>query len=286
MLTTTVLLLCAYGGLLRIVPEAPRLQAQSQWQRSLLAIQSYLLGHENPDVVFTGSSLTRRLDFALDSGRVCNLGLSANSALTGLMAVDTTTHKPRIVFVEINYPERDVNRELIRAATGWQPAVSQLFLVRNIPVNFLITQVMRFRKVASEGATDVGVRETVLDTQLESYLRPVDPALLDTRLRQYESLIESIERGGTRVVLLEMPVHPRIAATVRAEQIRKAFRSKFRGRRMVEGAGLAEGLEIRTTDGLHLQRREAEAVSARLRRLFEPDESRIPLGDEAQPTRK
>ncbi|MCW5557689.1 MAG: hypothetical protein KIT22_07645 [Verrucomicrobiae bacterium] len=267
-LGTTLTLLVAYALLIRLTPKTDRVFLQSQWQRNRHVIEHYIQSGKDYDFVFAGSSLTQNIDFDPSATNVYNLALAGDSALTSLGAIHASPHHPRKVFVEINFPERELRDSVIRSVSGILPSLSDIFLVRNIPANFVLTQLNRLRKGPSGEEYNESVFNRMLAREVAKSAEPLDAKLLDQRMRQFRDLIGDLEKRGTTVVLYEMPVHPKVAESVRAQQVRAAFKSLLPDHALIDGRTLMRGREVHTKDGLHLRSQEMEALRPGLRALY------------------
>jgi hypothetical protein len=267
-LGTTLILFLAYALLIRLTPTADRVYLQSQWQRNRHVIQEYQRSGKDFEHVFAGSSLTQNLEFEPAATKVYNLGLAGDSALTSLAAVHAAPYRPQKVFVEINFPEREQRNSVLRSVSNVMPALSEVFLVKNIPANFALTQLNRLRKGPPAEGYDESVFQRMLAREVARFSEPLDEKLLAQQLRQFQELIGDLEKRGITVVLYEMPVHPQVAQSVRAEQVRSAFQQAFPANEFVDGQALMEGKEVHTKDGLHLRTQDMQDIQPGLRALY------------------
>jgi hypothetical protein len=267
-LGTTLILFLAYALLIRLTPAADRVYLQSQWQRNRYVIQEYMRSGKDFAYVFAGSSLTQNLEFDPAAADVYNLGLAGESALTSLAAVHAAPHRPRKVFVEINFPERELRNSVLQSVANVMPALSEVFLVKNIPANFALTQLNRLRKGPPAEGYNESVFQRMLTREVAKFSEPLEQTLLEQRLGQFQELIGDLEQRGIRVVLYEMPVHPQVAQSVRAEQVRSAFRQAFPDHELVEGQALMRGNDVHTKDGIHLRTQDMQAIQPGLKALY------------------
>jgi len=211
-------------------------------------------------VVFVGSSLTNRLDFNENSGCVYNLSLGGDSSLTGLGAIANSAEIPRLVFIEINVPERSVNQDLINNGKRVEMRISAIFYVENMPMNLALGLLHRPSKEKS-AKTEPEINESILQNalalQLRNYQIPISSDILNNNLVEFTHMVRGIEEKGGKVILYEMPIHPDLENTPRAVQIRNAFKKTFPNHKLLDFHELAGGGAIRTMDGMHLSSSEA-----------------------------
>jgi len=271
-------LIVAYGALIFLTNSGAETLMQMWARQNRNAITAYATT-EPRQVVFAGSSLTAIADFPGFESCIYNLGLIGESALTGMDVVRSGRWMPKTVFVEINFPDRGSNADLMRRANGW--------LARNFP-DFVYTSPVtyvaqlggaawrRFRAVPagdSVGPTQAtgrgtnALREAELAIQREFYETKFNELVLRTILAEFAIKIGALQKNGLNVVLLEWPIHPQLEDSPRARQLRDAFRRSFPNLRMVNAEELAKGLVIKTMDGTHL----ADADLIGVLRNFTPE---------------
>lgn len=239
----------------------------------------YLQNTKAP-VVFTGSSLTVTLEFREADKCVYNLGLIGESALTGLDIITESLHKPRVVFVEVNFPGRDSNKILINEASGFLAKnfpeftyTSPISLAGNMLVSFY--HILK-DKPQEENNSNVKpdteeARKKELALQSESFNLPLPTILLTTKIAEFRAKVNNLENNGVRVVFFEMPVHPELENTNQVIQVRTAFRSAFPDNKFIGFEELADGIEINPADGLHLNVNDANGVIRKLKFYFAND---------------
>ncbi len=271
-LLIAAVLFLAYSLFLAYGPKPAQAKMQSQWQENRYALEKYLrdikTGATKHQVVYVGSSLTTRLDFADESGCVYNLSFNGDSALTGLSAIANSAAKPRLVFIEINVPERGINRELIAKASGFLPQLSTVFHIENMPVNLVISFLHSVKKDKSHEAANESVRLNAIAVQAKGRQGTLPPDILNNNMAEFSRLVKEIEASGTKVVFFEMPIYRDLEYTPRAVQIRNAFQSNFPGNQLISFAELARGRSIQTVDGLHLSDDDVKVVTSNMRVHF------------------
>jgi hypothetical protein len=264
-LATAAALLLAYALFLRLAPAPAEVHTQSPWQDNLSALERYLRSSAAPPVVLVGSSMGRKLDFGADATCVVNLALTGESSLTGLAALVRSQHQPRLVLVETNVADRELNLALLDAAANPLAAMAPVLLTANKPANLAYSYLYQLKKDKSDAPAAESVWRNALDLQRGVYSRPLAAQGLARRIGQIAGYVREIERRGARVLLFELPVHPVLEETPLARQVRDAFRAALPGSEWISHEELSGPMAIRTLDGIHLESREAAAVVERLR---------------------
>src|SRR5579862_1872882 len=111
-LATTLILLLAYQVILPYVPRRYMLE-QVRQQGNILKAEEYLCSSNQPCQVIVGSSLSARLNPSVLGKDCFNLALNGGSALTGLELLVRSGARPRLVLVEINNLDREVDRAFV-----------------------------------------------------------------------------------------------------------------------------------------------------------------------------
>lgn len=279
-LIIVAILFFVYALFLNYGPKAAQPKMQSQWQSNQYCIEKYLRDSKvNPvrhKIVFVGSSLTSRLDLTEEFGCVYNLSLNGGSALTGLSVITHSTARPRLVFVEINVPERGVDQDLIAKSSEFLPQVSAVFHVGNMPVNlatsFLYSFIYSLHKSKPFRDVNEFARLKGIAERSKNDISPLPTDTLKSNIAEFSRLVKDIESKGTKVVFFEMPIHPDLELYPRAVQIRNAFKSSFPNYSLLSFTELAEGSTVKTTDGMHLSDNEARNVVRNLREYIDSSE--------------
>jgi len=265
-LAVTAALLLLYSAFVAYGPRPSEARFQSGDELNRHVIERFSRHAERAEVVFVGSSMTARLGEAVASPCAFNLALGGDSAATGLSVLTRTKAKPRLVFVEINVPERASNPRLADEATRVLPRLVPALATENMPANLLFSFLVQYKPTHSDPVVIDAVLATALAVQRNVYAREIDATMLSTNMQFMKSQVTLLESAGTRVVFFELPIHPSLENTPRALQIRSAFASAFPGHRLLSSVELARGIGIRTIDGVHLSPGEVSMVADRLRR--------------------
>jgi hypothetical protein len=255
-----LLFFVAYGIFIEFGPKPAQTKTQSMWQNNQLQIEEFFRAEKTPEVGIIGSSLAERLDFKGDSSCIYNMALGGESALTGLSALARSARIPRKVFIEINVPERGINKDLIDRATGVLPKLSSIFYIENMPINLLYSFLLQTKKNNFASEVNEAVRQNGLSLQRQSYSQTLTSETLAENLAEFRAIVSALESKGAKIIFFEMPVHPDLENTPRAVQIRTDFKHAFPINQFIGFDELSNGLTIKTGDGLHLLPDEAKNV--------------------------
>lgn len=264
-------LIVVYGVLVGLSNSGTETAIQGYWRKNRNVIAAYA-AMEPRQVVFAGSSLTAAVNFSGFESCAYNLGLIGESALTGMDVVHSGSWMPDTVFVEVNFPERESNANLIHSADSWLAKRFPSF-VYVPPITYLAqlggNALQHLRTVPVTGSTGVGpagsagageLRAAELAIQRDVFETKLPESVLKNKLAEFAIKIRELQKNGMRVVLLELPIHPELEESPRASQIRDRFRQAFPDLRIISATELAQGLTIKTADGLHLTEEDSRGV--------------------------
>lgn len=261
-LSTFLALALGYSAFIALVPPASPGVTVSQESLNVQTVERYRYRMDAPAVI-VGSSLAAR--FASVGGRACvyDLSIAGGSPLTGLEVIVQKPVKPRTVLVEINLIDRPVDDRFVTRPL-WFRQYLPLTWVENSPVNRLLTALSRLRGSVGPARPQVGALHDSLQLQQTTYDRPIPSEKLAESLDNLRMKIATLQQSGVKLTFFEMPVHPSLEQRVRARQIRNAIADRFPDIRLISYQVLSDGVDITTTDGVHLEEVEAKNVFARL----------------------
>lgn len=243
-------------------------KTQSPAQENQYVLERFLRSPAPQPVVFLGSSMTRRLDFRKFEPCVYNMALDGDSVLTGLSAIQQKGKIPGMIFVEINVPEREAAHDLIAKASAWLPRLSPVFHTENIPVNRLFSFLYQFRPEKPEAKVSENVFKIAFETRRRGYEDLVNAELLDRNLDEIRLVTEDLGGRGAKIVFFEIPMHPDMEHSPRAEQVRTVFRRSFPEASFLSYQDLSRNMQVKTRDGIHLYPDEARDVVRNLEPSF------------------
>lgn len=263
-LLTFLALALGYSAFIAAVPPSRPGVTVSQEALNRQTVERYRYRIKAP-VVIVGSSLAARFATAGDNPCIYDLSIAGGSALTGLEIIAQEPIKPRKVLVEINLLDRPLDTRFAERPL-WVRQYLPLTWVENSPVNRLLSFIAVLRGSSGGGrAAQTGAAlEAPLRLQQATYDKPVPAATLAGSVRNLRHRLVMLRRAGVEPVLFEMPVHPSLEGRVRARQMHAAIARAFPDVRFVASATLANGMAVRTTDGVHLDETEAKQVFERL----------------------
>jgi hypothetical protein len=259
----TAALTVLYAMFLSYGPKPLKMVTQSQWQDNQQIMEGYFRSEMNAPVIFVGSSLTRRLVFP-DGACAYNLALGGDSALTGLDAVLRSSYLPRVVFVEINVPERRGSSDIVKKSDNFLKRLSPVFYTENMPVNLFYSFLRQRNGASSEEVVSEEVFNNNLKLQIQDYDQDIEQGLLASQMSLFDAKIKAVEKRGIKVVFYELPVAPALEQMPKAIQTRMRFLKEFPDNQLIPYTALAVDMTIHSVDGIHLKEKEATAVAEKL----------------------
>lgn len=261
-LGVALLLLVLYSAFVEFGPRPREPRFQSGDQRNRHAIEQFMRDQQRVRTVIVGSSMTERLGNEVADGCTYNLALRGESSQTGLAVLNRSRAKPERVLIEANVPERVVNERLVNEGTRLLPRLVPALATQNMPVNVLFSFLSRHKP--STNADEVALSRA-LQTERDLHAHEMPSSLLNPQIETLKGQVRELERSGVQVMFFELPVHLDLEDTPRARQIRAALAAAFPRQDYIGWQTLAQGMTIRTIDGVHLAPGELEAVAHRLR---------------------
>jgi hypothetical protein len=234
---------------------------QSISQTNQLSIERLFRATETPDIILVGSSLAEQLDFKDIHFCIYNMALGGDSALTGLSALARSGLIPKKVYIEINVPERGINKDLIDKASGMLPKLSSVFYVENKPINLVYSWLLQITKHNGSGSeVNEVVRQNFIDLHRQNTSQALTFEVLTKSTAEYIALVNDLESKGTKIIFFEMPIYPDLEKLPHMIQVRSAFKEAFPNNQFIDYDDLSNGLIIKTRDGIHLTQDEAKNV--------------------------
>jgi hypothetical protein len=270
------LLLIAYSIVLKVMPDLSA--TPDQWQANITKAEEYIYSDNTTKNAIIGSSLSERL--VMDRlPEFENLSLSGLSILDGLELLRHKARLPSYVYIETNVLLREKNDDF--SATLFAPIP---FVLRKHVIAFradkqplaLIGQslgervkalgekvkyeveALAGRKSSRSGnvAAGAGLDDEMLNVQVKDYSERPDPQLLREQLKLLSDDVTYLRSRRVQVVFFEMPVNPKLTELPKAQAIRNGCYAAF-PRDRYQYIDMPESAGYMTTDGIHLNRREA-----------------------------
>ncbi len=202
------------------------------------------------------------------------LALGGTGPLTGLEIISRLGLHPREVVIEANValtpPDAELVDELFRPGfyqlRAYVPAFRQEFRPVNVILNWnqpvLATPALD-AAVPSEHP-DPDVLQRTREANRKIFDRPIPEAQMSAGLARLRYHVDDLERGGTRVFFMEMPVDPILRGTGIVKDSIAALRREFPPDRFrwIEFSRLGP---FETRDGVHLLRQDAVRIARSLR---------------------
>lgn len=267
-----LLLLAGYSLVLpapeRVLPDG----VLTIFQTHRVKAEDFLLRDDVPQAILVGSSLSAVLPGAALPG-VYNLAFSGGSASTGLRLIEARGKIPKMLFIEVNMLTRPADEnllaEVLNAATLSRQRWCAACLTRNQPLTVVLSYLSwwRLKEPDEQALTGVPVAaprtvahsEALLAANLESAGKSVTAGAMDHLFTDLVPRLERLRGAGTRIVFVDMPLHPRIAGAAYNQSTLAAVQARF-PQHAWEWLRFQDR-EYRTGDGMHLQYPDALSVA-------------------------
>lgn len=225
--------------------------------------------------VICGSSMADRLDGSKLGADHVKLTFPGGGPLTGLELIHGTGRTPPLVWVETNVILREAEQDLLDdALSAWRRELrekSPIFKEEGRPsefgVGFLKAAATKACKVLEKPATAAGIdKDTLADVMKANRKhldRKPDPKDLATKIARLGTLIDELQKKGSKVILFEMPYDQSLTELAEPVAVRKALHERFPSDRY-RWLDLKQAEAWQTTDGIHLPPAEADKVVARM----------------------
>ena len=237
--------------------------------------EDFLLRKDRPAAVLVGTSLSSLLP-RIALAPVYNLAMSGGSSLAGMRLLMATEPAPRVLFIEANLfirpADEDLLAELLNPVALRIKSICDACLARNQPVTLALSIVSNLRlRPLSESEQDrlnvtVAANPEVQRRGLTMHLKgsdsPVSPDKMRTVLDALSLQIRELEQKGTRVIFVEMPMHPDLIGAAYYQSGLAAAKAKFSP--LLHQWISFTGRNFETSDGAHLIYRDAREVAAEL----------------------
>ncbi|WP_426668728.1 hypothetical protein ACPPVU_21150 [Mucilaginibacter sp. McL0603] len=278
---TTLILLVGYTLIIHFHNNAFNAGQYSE-QRNIMKAERYLYG--NTDTlkgVIVGSSLTERV--LVDSIRgIYNLSFGGYGPQDGLKILLMKKKIPPFVFVETNFSANRVREDFQK---NFDPAFEYpeklhipILRSENQPVSFALGA-FRSRKKAKK-IIDISMNNTennplfttMLSKQEDLYNHPDTNKMKKTFL-ELKAYVNAIEKRGSKVYFLQMPVNKALLDLPLSKAIRAAYARNFPDAKYVPiPDSLTSNFE--TADGIHLNEYSAWVLARYFRDYFYKLESK------------
>lgn len=267
-------LFAAYTGLMVVCPGIN--VSQNQNQTNYIKAEEYLYSaHTAHSITVVGTSLSARL-IADSLPGFYNLAFGGMSVIDGLTIVEHSTRKPRMLLIETNL--------------FWKSGSARFLEPLFNPVNYYLKKyLLSFRsdkqpialatagliratrglKVRKAGASDrvtskeIPFQQKVFNERVAEYTKLPDSVAVSSGIEMLKTEIAALKKAGVEIVFIEMPINEELTRSTRHQYLSRAFRAAFPTSLYTYVPKRNWG--FKTTDGIHLTGREAQAFSGFLR---------------------
>lgn len=243
----------------------------------------------DPEIAIIGSSLSNRLApglFANDN--VMHLSVRGGSVMTGMEVLSSAPSLPKVILVEINILDREVNDEWKNK--GIAAAQSRPWVILSgvsKPLRYILTPPFFSYSPPDQQAAWRSNRRTVLHSQnaatydIHSLVsagrvkwdQRNDWDIADQNFKRIQELTTVFESRGAKVYLLYLPYADGYDHHAYAQRNREiaSGNDAFTCQRCIDVRRLVAVEELRWTDGVHLDERSALMVAEALEKRLLPE---------------
>lgn len=227
--------------------------------------ERFVYDEDRPDAtVIVGSSLAYRI--VLDSlpPGTTNLGFGGLSIYDGLTLVERSGKRPARVLIETNVLFREPDHGFLKAL--FEPGLYEMR--RAVPMmreenqpsgvlfGWLKQRFVKDHAAAEEEAPANGPDPIMLEEHRADHAQLPADSTRQRFLAMLEQAVSALEAHGAEVVFFEVPIEPELMSSALATRSRALIENRFPGHRFIRTTE-----RWRTTDGLHLDKRDAQRYS-------------------------
>ncbi len=272
---TTLVLLFGYALVIHFHNDALNAGQYSE-QRNIIKAERYLYGNTDTlQGVIVGSSLAERID--VDSMRgIYNLAFGGYGAQDGLKILLTKKTIPPLVFVETNFSFNEVKESFQKNFDPDFAYPEKLYIPilrsGNQPLSVVLGTLRNRKKPkkvidTSMNNTENGsIFKTMLKIQKKAFSH-LDTNMIKTSLLQLKGYVNAVEKRGSKVYFLQMPVNKALLDLPLSKAIRAGYARNFPDAKYVP---IPDSLisVCKTADGIHLNEYSAWVFARYFRDYF------------------
>lgn len=220
-------------------------EVRFQWQRNLVRVQELLLAGEPPPCVLVGSSMSVRLDPAALAPGARSLALGGIGPLDGLAILARVSAAPALVLIEVNLlgePRARAFVDDVFREPSWRLRDHLPSLLEKHRPSVVLTRrprrwyywlrdklaqhVPRREPAALPGdiTIDAALQRKLVEEQIrtfeDAFARPLPAGELEAAAAELAVHVKRLASRGSRVVMFECPIHPRLRDTARMRALR------------------------------------------------------------------
>ncbi|HBE02862.1 MAG: hypothetical protein A2096_07100 [Spirochaetes bacterium GWF1_41_5] len=268
LITVTAALFCflVYSLLVNAKVIKPA-HGQSDRQKNIIKAERYLYSPKYFPAVIVGSSLSARMEDEFFPGWLYNLSFHGGSPYTGMEFIKKKPKLPRLLLVEINIIEGEVDRSLLNIfSPPLLPAWRQFLPVlrdQYKPSGVLTDAVIGLRAKTVKEKRAQGRDEKIFSENLNLFYRlnmqEPEYEKIANRISQLEEYCGHFSAQGVKIIFFEMPVDIKIRQARRPAWVREKIIEKFGAENLLQPSSDRSYI---TTDSLHLVYKSAEEFAA------------------------
>lgn len=202
-------------------------KGQHQFQQNEIKAQNFTDRDQSGKTLLIGSSLTDRLTQEMLPDSFYNMSFAGGSIYTGLDIVLHSTHKPKMVLVEMNIANRPIDKDFADKlfTPGLYPLRQQLPALReeSQPAN-LLTALLSKRGKSVPISKEYRTPDKSMLDNYDNYPNKKD---LAANMLKLKSMVDQLQSQGVKVIFYRMPVHCSLTGKPLYTDITKAFANTF-----------------------------------------------------------
>jgi len=273
-----LLLLTLYETVTRhVYPKLAFQGGENQWINNYITAQEYIYDHADASVVIVGTSLSMRLYPDLLPRETFNLSFGGKSPFNGINIVLGAKTHPRALFIESNFLTANLDPEFDRGILSpwlmtprrWMISLRDFARPVTLAKDYLKTRIDRSwsflvgnfaretQAAPLKGNTDI-IFDRLLADLKRRYNAKLGKDAQANLMRELSADVAALEERGIKVAFFEMPLNPALCETSLETAIRTLVRTQFPAEPYFR---IGDCNAVKTVDGLHLSRPEAEHVT-------------------------
>lgn len=259
MVISLFLFMVVYFSVVSFIPKD--FHGASQWQGNILKAQEYAFSDNYYPTVIVGSSRLYRIQIP----NAFNLAFTAGNAVTGLKIVESQTHKPKLILVEMSDTVNGrIDDSIIRKIQWWNKFPWNR---ENTRIDYLIVHIKNiFRPKLKQLLHQNTTRETTDVNSLKrvqsEYQSLLDQDKFQERAEYLKCMLDDLQAEGCRIVLVEPPNDSSLYMAPQMKQVRTTLQAVFPANQYEWIT--VDWAEYVTTDGIHMSDKSVDKYTAHL----------------------
>ena len=235
--------------------------------------------------VFVGSSLTMEAIVESELNELQNIGFTSLSSFDGLNLIKFKNQKPRCIYIETNYIQRDEKKKYApflfspeqfypkKIFASLREDSQPITLIGTYVSKILVTPFVKLFIPNKKSIIDTSIKnnevkniddgfnKTIANTLKDYSTNIPDKTLIQERLNKLKSYVIDFNNKGINIVFVEIPINYKLINSPRSLIIRNEFYKTF-PKEKYNYINTPDSIYFRTIDGVHLSDEEAKIYTA------------------------